>query len=65
MHLVPFVQVEIKVAAVAYDTLLEDYLFAWEGLSIAVGVSGPLVSVFILLERLCLKFDQIIVRNRL
>ncbi len=65
MHLVPFVQVEIEVTAVAYDTLLQDYLLTREGLSIAVGVSGTLVSVFILLKCLCLEFDQIIVRNRL
>ena len=57
MHLVPFVQIEVKIAAVANDTLLQDYLFTGEGLSIAVGVSRLLVSVLTLLECLCLKFN--------
>ena len=65
MHLVPFVQVEVEITAVANHTLLKNNLFTREVFCIPIGMPGPLVLIFTLLKFLCLKFYQIIVGNRL
>ncbi len=57
MHLVPLVQIEVKIAAVANDTLLKDYLLTGEGIGIAIRMSRSLVSFLTLLKCLCLKLN--------